>query len=215
MEPTPRVRRGSAITVTGAAGAFIVAAVLGGVLVGCGGVPSDRSTQTVSPPAATPSSDPLPVPKTFDATAFTEATDGWISAWTEGRSPVSTDLPCVPSNGELPKPLDSTTREFRAGPRVGATHKVERFDTSQEANDSLLAKAYSESCEGEGSELPDEIWSGGQSVNFGHKLDGKSLYEFWVVHEAELAVLRVAGAADLPDRVRKQIVFALLADLRT
>jgi hypothetical protein len=47
-------------------------------------------------------SAPLPEPKTFDATAFNEATDGWTSGWTAGASPVPIDLPCVPYGNDLP-----------------------------------------------------------------------------------------------------------------
>ncbi|MBA3528064.1 MAG: hypothetical protein H0T91_01880 [Propionibacteriaceae bacterium] len=163
---------------------------------------------------ATPMSDPLPEPKTFDATAFNEATDGWTSGWTEGASPVPTDLPCVPY-GDLPEPLDSSSTEFRAGTRIGATHKVARFDTSERANESLLKRAFSESCRGEVIELPDEIWSGGQSVGFGIKTGRQTFYEVMIVHETEIAVLQVAGAGELQEDVRKQLVSALLADLRT
>jgi hypothetical protein len=195
-----------------AAGAALAAAVvLAGVLVGTLGLPGNQSVPVVAAPA----SAPLPEPKTFDATAFNEATDGWTSDWTKGASPVPTDPPCVPNDGELPEPLDSSSTEFRAGTRTGATHTVARFDTAERASDALLAWIFSETCPGEIIELPDEIWSGGQSVGFGIKIGRQTFYEVAIVHETELAVLEVAGAGELPEDVRKQLVYALLADLRT
>jgi len=204
------IRSASHRRLAGAGGALAVAAVLAGVLVGTLGLPGNQSV----PQVATPMSAPLPEPKTFDATAFNEATDGWTSGWTEGASPVPTDPPCVPY-GDLPEPLDSSSTEFRAGTRIGATHTVARFDTSERASESLLKRSFSESCRGEVIELPDEIWSGGESVGFGIKTGRQTFYEVMIVHEAELAVLQVAGAGELQEDVRKQLVSALLADLRT
>jgi hypothetical protein len=194
-----------------AGGALATAVVLAGILLGSLGLPFNQS----APPVATPMSDPLPEPKIFDATAFNEAADGWTSGWTAGASPVPTDLPCVPYDGDVPEPLDSSTTEFRAGTRVGATHTVERFDTSERASDSFVKQTFEESCRGEGIQLPDEIWNGGQSIGFGIKTGRQTIYEIGIVHETELAVLQVAGAGEMSEDVRKQLVSALLADLRT
>jgi hypothetical protein len=194
-----------------AGGALVVAAVLAGVLVTTLGLPGHQS----NPQVAAPAPAPLPEPRTFDATAFNEAADGWTSGWTEGASPVPTNPPCVPYEGDLPVPLDSSTKEFHAGARIGATHTVARFDTSERASESHHGQAYSESCRGEGIQLRDEIWSGGQSVGFGIKSDRQMFYEITIVHEQEVAVLQVAGARTLPESVRQQLVLALLADLRT
>ena len=194
-----------------AGGALAVAVVLAGVLVGTLGLPGSQSVPVVAMPA----SAPLPEPRTFDATAFNEATDGWTSRWREGASPVPTDPPCVPYAGDLPEPLDSSSTEFRAGPRIGATHTVARFDTSERASEALHGRGYYESCEGEVIQLPDEIWSGGQSVGFGIKASRRMIYEMLIVHETEVAVLQVAGAGELPEDVRERLVLAMLADLRT
>lgn len=194
-----------------AGGALAVLAVLAGVTVGTLGLPGNQSAPIVAAPAPAP----LPEPRAFNATAFNEATDGWTSGWTEGASPVPTDLPCVPYDGELPEPLDSSSTEFRGGKRIGATHTVARFDTAERATDSLARQAFGGPCQGEVIELPDEIWNGGQSVGFGIKTGRQTFYEVMLVHETEVAVLQVAGAGELPEDVRKQLVNALLADLRT
>jgi hypothetical protein len=70
-------------------------------------------------------------------------------------------------------------------------------------------------CHGEVIGLPDEIWSGGESGGWGVKTGRQMIYQVIVVHETELAVLHVAGAGELQEDVRKQLVSALLADLRT
>lgn len=193
------------------AGGALAAAILVGVLVGTLGLPGDQSVPVVAAPAA----DPLPEPRPFDATAFTEATDGWTSGWTEGASPVSTDLPCVPYDGKLPEPLESASTDFRAGTRTGATHIVARFDTAERASESHLGRAFGGPCQGEIIDLPGEIWDGGQSVGYGIQTDRQTFYEIGIVHETELAVLRVAGTGRLPEDLRQQLVSALLADLRT
>ncbi len=203
------IRSASHRRLAGAGGALAVAAVLVGVLVGTLALPGNQSV----PPVATPMSAPLPEPKTFDATAFNEATDGWTSGWTEGASPVPTDPPCVPY-GDLPEPLDSSSTEFRAGTRIGATHTVARFDTSERATESFLKQGWW-GCHGEVIGLPHEIWSGGESGGWGVKTGRQMIYQVIVVHETELAVLNVAGAGELQEDVRKQLIFALLADLRT
>ena len=164
---------------------------------------------------ATPVSAPLPEPRTFDAAAFDDATNGWTSGWTEDASPVPTDPPCVPYDGELPEPLDSSSTEFRAGPRIGATRTVARSDTPERASESHWGRAFGGPCQGEVIELPDGIWSGGQSVNHAIKTDRQRFYEVMIVHDTELAVLRVAGAGEMQEDVREQLVAALLADLRT
>jgi len=199
--------------VAAAAGALAACTVLAGVLIGTLGLPSHQP----APPVAAPAQHTLPTPATFDANAFNEAADGWIGGWTEGPSPVSTEMPCVPYDGSLPEPLDSSTTEFRAGPGIGATYKVERFDTAERAGDSLVRQTYGETCQGELFELPDEIWSGGQSVVYGVKIGRQSFYEILVAHDTDLAVLQVAGAdvGELAEDARKRIVLALLADLRT
>jgi len=202
-----------------AVGVLAVVAVLAWVLVGPPGLPGDQSAPPIatpkSPPSMAPGSDPLPAPVTFDAAAFNEAADGWITGWTGGASPVSTEVSCADWDGEYPEPLDTSSTQFRAGTRVGATLKVERFDTTERASDSMMKQSWDESCQGEWVELPDEIWVGGQSLCFGGKLGDQTFYEIYVVHETELAVLRVAGESELPEDSRKKIVLALLADLRT
>ena len=195
----------------GAGAGLVVAAVLAGVLISTLGLPGGQSIPRVAAPAP----PPLPEPRKFDATTLNEVANGWTSGWTEGASPVATDLPCVAYDGELPVPLDSSHTEFRAGARIGATHTTERFDTSERASESLLKQSFSESCRGEVKDLPGEIWSGGDSVNYTIKTDRQTFYELMIVHETEVAVLRVAGAPKLPESVRQQLVLALLADLRT
>lgn len=196
-----------------AAGAALAAAVvLAGIFVWTPGLPFNHSAS----PVATPMSDPLPEPRTFDATAFDEAADGWTtSQWTEGASPVPTDPPCDPYDGVLPEPIDSSSTEFRAGTRVGATHTVARFDTAERASESHVGLAFGGYCRGEAIELPDEIWSGGQSVGSGVETGRQTFYEVMIVHETEVAVLHVAGAGELPEDVRQRLILALLADLRT
>jgi hypothetical protein len=213
------VRSASHRRLAAAGGALAVAVVLAGVLVGTLGLPSSQSV----PPVATPMSDPLPEPKTFDATAFNEATDGWTSGWTAGASPVPIDpraryedgrpAPCAPYGGNIPA-LDSSSTEFRAGTRIGATHTVLRYDSSERALESFLRQGWW-GCQGEVIAFPDEIWSGGESNGWGVKIGRQMVYQVIVVHETELAVLYVVGAGELQEDARKPLVFALLADLRT
>lgn len=207
------IRSASRRRLSAVGGAVAVAAMLAGVLVGSLGLPG---SQTASPVAA-PVSEPLPAPKKFDANTFSDATAGWTKAWSEGVSSVSTELPCLPYTGKLadPEPLDLASTEFRTGPRVGATHTVARYDTPGRATDGYLKQLAFESCQGEFIELPDEIWSGGESVVYGVKFGDKRIYELVVRHQNDVAVLRVAGASELPEDVRKQLVVALLADLRS
>jgi hypothetical protein len=195
-----------------AGGALAVVAVLAGVLVGTLGLPGNQS----APPVATPTSNPLPEPRTFDATAFNDATAGWTRGWMAGTSPIPTDLPCDPYSGERPEPLDISTSTFwSAGPHFAAIHTVARFDTPEHAAEGYLKQVTIDNCRGEFFELRDEIWDGGESVVYGVKLGDETVYELVVVHETELAVLRVVGQDNLPEDVRKHIVLALLADLRT
>lgn len=192
-------------------GALAVAAVLAAVLIGGLGLPVNQSVQPVGIPA--PSA--LPEPQTFDAAAFNDAADGWTRGWTEGAPPVSTDVPCTPEPDlEVPKPLDSTSTGFRAGTRTGATLTVESFDTEEHAYERFTSQAAG-ACPGqEIDELPDEIWTGGESLNYGIKNSRQRFYELNVLHDKEVAILVVAGADELPEDVRKRIVYALLADLR-
>ncbi|MFT4166934.1 MAG: hypothetical protein QM650_16980 [Microlunatus sp.] len=195
----------------GAAGAALaVVAVLAGVLVATLGLPHNQSS-----PVATPNS--LPAPRSFDAAAFNEASEGWISDWAEGSSPVPTELPCTPSSEKPPEPLDSSSVEFHAGTRTGAVHKVERFDTAERARESFLYLAGDEGCADmeDFKELPDEIWSGGESIGWMVATKKQRYYELVVLHESEVAVVEVAGAGEMPEGVRKQLVHALLADLLT
>ena len=212
------IRSASHRRLAAAGGALAVAAVLVGVLVGTLGLPFHQSIRVV----ATPVSDALPEPKTFDAIAFNEATDGWTSGWTAGASPVPIDprvryqdgrpAPCAPYGGHIPA-LDSSSTEFRAGTRI-ATHTVLRYDSSERARESRLRQTWW-GCYGEPIMLPDETWSGGESVGWGVKTGRQMVYQVIVLHETELAVLHVAGVRELPEDVRKQLIFALLADLRT
>ena len=64
-------------------------------------------------------------------------------------------------------------------------------------------------------ELPDEIWTGGESLSYGIKNSRQRFYQRNVLLDREVAILVVAGAGKLPEDVRKRIVFALLADLRS
>lgn len=200
-------------------GVLAAAAVLTWVLVGQRGLPGGQSAPPMGTPTSAPSmvtgSDPLPAAMTFDAAAFNEAADGWISGWTEGASPVPTEVSCDDWVGEYTEPLDTSSKQFRAGTRAGATLKVERFETTERASDSMLQQSWDESCPGEWVELPDEIWGGGQSLCYAGKLADQRFYEIYVVHKTELAVLRMAGASELPEDSRKSIVRALLADLRS
>ena len=193
-----------------AAGALAVVAVLAAVLIGTLGPLGLRS----APPVATPMTDPLPAPRSLDATAFNEATAGWTSGWTEGAPVVPIEPPCDPAK-DLPEPLDSVRKEFRAGTSSGATHTVERFDSYERAFDSIFKKYSHYECRGDYVELKDEIWNGGESYGFGYKVGGQIFYELLVVHQTGTAVLWVVGAGEMPEEVRKRLVLALLADLRT
>ena len=195
----------------GAGGGLVVAAALAGVLGSTLGLPGDESVPRVAAPAP----DPLPEPAAFDATAFNEAANGWTRSWSEDASPVPTVPPCVPYDGTVPEPIATSTREFRVGTRTGARHTVNRFDTAELARDSLLAQSFAHSCQAEVTDLPGEIWSGGESVNYAITTSRQTYHEFMLVHETEVAVLRVAGAGKLPEEAREQVVLALLADLRT
>jgi hypothetical protein len=213
------IRSASRRRIAAVGGALAVAVVLAGILVGTLGLLSNQS----APPVATPVSDPLPEPRTLDASAFGTATAGWTSGWTADASPVPIDrraryqdgrpAPCAPYGGEVPVVGSSSTR-FRAGTRIGATHTVLRYDSSERARESFLRQGWW-GCEGEVSGLPDEIWSGGESNSWGVTIGRQRVYQFIVVHETELAVLHVTGAGKLPEDVRQRLISALLADLRT
>jgi hypothetical protein len=195
-----------------AGGALAAAAVLAAVVVGGLGLPVNQSVQ----PVAIPAPSALPEPNTFNAAAFNAAADGWTRDWTEAAPQVSTDVPCIPDPDiEVPKPLDSTSTGFRAGARTGATLTVESFDTDEHAYEKFTSQAVG-ACPGqEIDELPDELWTGGESLNYGIKNSRERFYELNVLHDREVATLVVAGADELPEDVRKRIVYALLADLRS
>lgn len=213
------IRSASHRRLAAAGRALAVVAVLAGILVGTLGLPFNQS----APVLATPMSDPLPEPKTFDATAFNEATDGWTSGWTAGASPVPIDrgvryedgrpAPCAPYGGNIPA-LDSSSTEFRAGTRIRATHTVLRYDSSERAMESFLRQGWW-GCHGEVIDLEDESWSGGESNGWVVKTDGQMVHQVIVVHETELAVLYVVGAGQLQEDEGRALIFALLADLRT
>lgn len=191
----------------------VAAAILVWVLVGALLVPGNRA----DPPVTTATSAPLPQPRAFDAATFNDASDGWVGGWTEAAPQASTAMTCDTYDGELPNPLESSTTEFRAGARVGATLKIDRFENSDESDASAVGQTWFDLCKGTAFSLPDESWSGGDSVCSGAKLGDQTFYVITVVHETELAVLRLGatGTEELPEPTRKAIVSALLADLRT